>query len=98
MLCANQKHVLFCSISSDQGSPLMPTRTRASLLFDLARLVNDSAATADVVRTWNLVTEANSRARTRTMDNAAIANPHFSRGRAIGHRFRRDLKAGFMWA
>jgi hypothetical protein len=32
----------------------MPTRTRASLLFDLARLVNDSAATADVVRTWNL--------------------------------------------
>jgi hypothetical protein len=32
----------------------MPARTRASLLFDLARLVNDSAATADVVRTWNL--------------------------------------------
>src|SRR5271169_6899005 len=25
-------------------------------------------------------------------------SPHFSRGRAIGRRFRRDLKAGFMWA
>jgi hypothetical protein len=26
------------------------------------------------------------------------ASPHFSRGRAIGRRFRRDLKAGFVRA
>ena len=39
IICENQNAVLFCSFSSDRGSPLMPTRTRASLLFDLARLV-----------------------------------------------------------